>query len=54
MMEKTLGRSARTNAVAWAYQGKFETPQIINGIAKALFYYQTQSFQKPDIARYQY
>nr|WP_282556046.1 hypothetical protein [Providencia rettgeri] len=54
MMEKTLGRSARTNAVAWAYQGKFETPKIINGIAKALFYYQTQSFQKPDIARYQY
>lgn len=54
MMEKTLGRSARTNAVAWAYQGKLETPQIINGIAKALFYYQTQSFQKPDIARYQY
>ncbi|EFE53061.1 hypothetical protein PROVRETT_08222 [Providencia rettgeri DSM 1131] len=54
MMEKTLGRSARTNAVAWAYQGKFETPPIINGIAKALFYYQTQSFQKPDIARYQY
>ncbi|EMF4710570.1 hypothetical protein ACYJ2D_001646 [Providencia stuartii] len=54
MMEKTLGRSARTNAVAWAYQGKLETPQIINGIAKALFYYQTESFQKPDIARYQY
>ncbi|WP_272514732.1 hypothetical protein [Providencia sp. PROV229] len=54
MMEKTLGRSARTDAVAWAYQGKLETPQIINGIAKALFYYQTQSFQKPDIARYQY
>ncbi|EJD6662547.1 hypothetical protein ACQ7CP_11305 [Providencia sp. R1] len=54
MMEKTLGRSARTNAVAWAYQGKLETPPIINGIAKALFYYQTQSFQKPDIARYQY
>ncbi|ELZ5939656.1 hypothetical protein SGI36_18090 [Providencia rettgeri] len=54
MMEKTLGRSARTDAVAWAYQGKLETPKIINGIAKALFYYQTQSFQKPDIARYQY
>lgn len=54
MMEKTLSRLARTDAVAWAYQGKLETPQIINGIAKALFYYQTQSFQKPDIARYQY
>lgn len=54
MMEKTLSSSARTNAVAWAYQGKLETPQVINGIAKALFYYQTQSFQKPDIARYQY
>ncbi|WP_265495113.1 hypothetical protein [Providencia heimbachae] len=54
MMEKTLSPSVRTNAVAWAYQGKLETPQIINGIAKALFFYQTQSFQKPDFARYQY
>ena len=54
MMEKTLSQSARRDAVAWAYQGKFETPQIINRIAKALFFYQTQSFQKPDFARYQY
>ncbi|MTC61480.1 hypothetical protein GKR50_15930 [Providencia rustigianii] len=54
MMEKTLGRSARTQAIAWAYQGKLETPHVINGIAKALFFYQTQSFQKPDFTQYQY
>ncbi|EMT6574966.1 hypothetical protein [Providencia rettgeri] len=54
MMEKTLGRTACTDAVAWAYQGKLETSHVINGIAKALFYYQTQSFQKPDFTRYQY
>ncbi len=54
MMEKTLGQSARTEAITWAYQGKLETPHVINGIAKALFFYQTQSFQKPDFTQYQY
>ncbi|MEM0636879.1 hypothetical protein [Providencia rettgeri] len=49
-----MSQSARTEAIAWAYQGKFETPHVINGIAKALFFYQTQSFQKPDFTQYQY
>lgn len=54
MMEKVLGRSARTDALEWAYQGKLETPQAIKNVAKALFLYQTQSFQKPDISHYRY